>query len=296
VARFISENSAGNAPAGAIFRVVCIRFLMIGGVGIATVWLGLGQMAAEKIATSAVMPVGLLWLFLLFFSAYFVALGQRLTAIILLLAWTGVSVMGNGYVANQLAISLEGPWLSQDPMKLKPFDKVIVLGGGAGTGSNGRLQGNGSGDRLILAAQLFHNGIANDLICTGQRIESMDSNGTDPADSSADILTKLGIPSERIEKLGGRNTSEEISELSKRLTEDKARIGVLTSAWHLPRVLRLARRHGLEIEGIAADFRSSVSRQPPTPGQLVESMVPSATAIATNTALLKEYIGMLAGR
>ncbi len=296
MARFNSENSENNASAGTVLRVVCIRFLIIGCVSAATVWLGLGRIAAEKIATTAVMPVGLLWLLLLFFSAYFVALRQRLAATVLLFAWTALSVMGNGYVANQLAVSLESEWLSQDPMKLQPFDKIIVLGGGASSGGNGRLQGNGSGDRLILAAQLYHGGIARNLICTGRRIESMDSSGSDPADSSADILTKLGIPAERIEKLGGRNTSEEMSELSKRLTEEQIRVGVLTSAWHLPRVLRLARRHGLEFEGIAADFRSSMSRLPPTPGQMVESMVPNAVAIATTTALLKEYIGMLAGR
>ena len=57
---------------------------------------------------------------------------------------------------------------------------LTVLGGGGGPGANGRLQGNGPGDRLILAAQLYHQKIARKFICTGQRIMSMNASGVDP--------------------------------------------------------------------------------------------------------------------
>ena len=90
------------------------------------------------------------------------------------------SAAGNRFIANQMAAALEADYLTVDPMKEAQIDAVIVLGGGGGPGANGRLQGNGSGDRLILAAQLYHQKIARKFICTGQRIMSMNASGVDP--------------------------------------------------------------------------------------------------------------------
>ena len=171
-----------------------------------------------------------------------------------------------------------------------------MLGGGGGPGAHGRQQGNSSGDRLILAAQLYHQKIAKKFICTGQRIASMNSSGVDPAVASRDILLNLGVPDSAIEMMGGRNTSEEMRELAGRFRDSKARIGLLTSAWHLPRAMRLANRNGLQPIPLPADFRSGPRSNGFTTGQIVESMLPNGSVLGSNWSLAKEFLGMLLGR
>ncbi|MFN8709391.1 MAG: YdcF family protein [Planctomyces sp.] len=282
----------------ASFANVGFRFLITGLVGIGSIYAALGRMVAEKIATIVVMPAGLLWLFLLFSASWAVAIRQKAAAACLMVCWMIFSIIGSGYVADRLAKSLEGPYLTIDPLKEEPFEAIVLLGGGGGVGANGRVQGNGSGDRMLLAAQMYHQGLTKKLICTGQRIETMDSSGVDPAEVSRLILTSLGVPDSAIEKLGGRNTSEEMIALGERFGESKddVRVGLITSAWHLPRALRLAGKQGFYPSPLPADFRSSSSRGEPTSGELIEAMIPSGNAFSLNSALMKEYLGILLGR
>jgi hypothetical protein len=78
---------------------------------------------------------------------------------------------------------------------------------------------------MILAAQLYHKDPATKFLVTGQRIESMNSSGVDPADTSWDILTRLGVPESSIERIGGKNTSEEMQNLGARFKDSSLRIG-----------------------------------------------------------------------
>lgn len=282
-----------NSPS---FVSVLLRFFVTGTVGILTIWGCLGRMVAEKVATALVMPYGVLWLLLLFSAAYAVAARQRLGAVLLLCCWATSTVVGSGHVSQWLAKSLERPYLEIDPLKQKPFNYVVVLGGGGGLSVNGRMQGNSSADRLILAAQLYHLKIAAKLICTGQRIETMDSTGADPAEVSRTILQNLGVPAEAIETVGGRNTAEEMVSLGQRFGESKDRVGLVTSAWHLPRAMRLALRNGFEPEPVPCDFRTPPDALPPTPGQIIEGLIPSGGAAAGNASLMKEFLATLAGR
>ena len=282
-----------NSPS---ITAIAFRFIVTASVGLGTIWLSLGQMAAEKIATTVAMPVGILWLLLLFSASYAVAIRQRAAGVLLIVCWLLLSVSGSGLLADRLAVSLERAYLTIQPLEEKPFDVVVVLGGGGGLGANSRIQGNGSGDRMILAAQLYHQGLAKKLVCTGQRIESMDSSGVDPGEVSRTILKGLGVPENAIELEAGRNTSEEMQSLGKKFADGELRIGLVTSAWHLPRALRLAARNDFHPLPLPADFRSNPTNNPPTPGQLIESLVPTAGSLSLNAALLKEYLGMAVGR
>jgi len=255
----------------------------------------------EKIGTALVMPSGMLWILLLTLTIHLWRLRfqnkvVQSSAIAATACFLLFSVAGSGFVADRLASALESDYLSLDPMRESPIDVVIVLGGGGGPGANGRQQGNSSGDRLILAAQLYHQKITSKFICTGQRIASMDSTGADPAETSRDILLKLGVPDEAIEMQGGRNTSEEMQELGKRFHDSNARIGLLTSAWHLPRAMRLANRNGLKPVPIPADFRTALKSGGMTTGQVFESMIPNGSAFGATWSFAKEFLGMLIGR
>lgn len=280
-------------------RVLAVT-LLIAGSGLLLIWLTLGRDAAEKIGTVVFMPSGLLWLMLLSLTIQLWPFRRRDSgasrSFAALAVFALYSLAGNGFIADAMAAALEAPYLHIDPLTEPPLDYVIVLGGGGGPGANGRLQGNSSGDRLILAAQLYHSHKEARFICTGQRIESMNATGVDPADTSRDILTRLGVPPDSIEQLGGKNTSEEMYRLGKRFTGSDDRIGLLTSAWHLPRATRLAKRNGLSTIPLPADFRSSPQNQPLTTGQYIEAMIPNGSAMASTWWFAREYLGMLLGR
>ena len=282
----------------------CRILLLVCGVIVAgLVILGVTQdrNVVEKIGTALVMPTGVLWILLLTLTIQlwlphhqnYTGRPGRMAATLCFLLFT---ISGNGFVSDRLADALESEYLHIDPMQEAPLDVVIVLGGGGGPGANGRQQGNSSGDRLILAAQLYHQKIAKKFICTGQRIASMNSSGVDPAVASRDILLNLGVPDSAIEMMGGRNTSEEMRELAGRSRDSKARIGLLTSAWHLPRAMRLANRNGLQPIPLPADFRSGPRSNGFTTGQIVESMLPNGSVLGSNWSLAKEFLGMLLGR
>lgn len=278
--------------------------LVLGAIpGGGLLFLGITQdrSVVEKIGTALVMPTGILWILMLALSIQLLrqpaqSHAGRPGAIASVLCLLMYSLMGNGLVADWITRKLEADYLMIAPMKEAPMETVIVLGGGGELGANGRLQGNGSGDRMILAAQLYHQKITQQFICTGQRIASMNSSGVDPADTSRDILLKLGVPDSAIEISEGRNTSEEMRGLSERFKNSDQRIGLLTSAWHLSRAMRLAEKNGLHPIPIPADFHTTANVESLTTGQIVESMIPNSFALETNCASAKEYLGILVGR
>ncbi|MCA9057449.1 MAG: YdcF family protein [Planctomycetaceae bacterium] len=277
-----------------------LRFLLfaalVGGVLLAIVWGVWGRSACEKIVTSLILPAGVIW-WVAFLTALrlFQTSGRR-AGMSMLLIWLLYSAGGSGYLSGYLARRLEAPYRNLQPLESKPLDAVVLLGGGGSLGGNRRMQGNGSGDRLILAAQLYHKGVTRHIICTGRRIEAMDSTGVDPADVGVTVLSDLGVPEECLEKFGGENSKEELQLLAKRFPAGTASIGLVTSAWHMPRVERLARRAGLEFIPLPADFRSAPDIQPTTIPQKIAAVIPGGDAFQQNGAFVKELIAELAGR
>lgn len=266
-------------------RTVLICLILMG-----IVWALVGTMALKKIATALLMPAAVVWLLLGLLVLESLRLRNRIGVLGAGLAWLVYSIAGNGMMADYLAKKRESDYVEISPFDLGHFDTVVVLGGGSKEGANGRYQGNGAGDRLILAAQLYHRGQVGTLVCTGKRIESMDSSGVDEAQRAFSLLTNLGVPADTIQLLGGRNSGEEMEELVKEFGESGKRIGLITSAWHLPRVERLAAAKRFEFEALPANFATSPDRVPPTVAQYVASLVPSSGALELSGKMWKETL------
>ena len=262
---------------------------------VAGTWWALGRIVAEKLVTNLAMPSGLLWLLLLVSVLAARRAGHRDLVLAAALPWTVLTVLGNGIVAETLAQSLEQPYRHIQPLESGPFDAVVLLGGGTSMGGNRRIQGNFSGDRILLTAQMFHAGLTERVICTGHRIVELDPDGLDPAEQALAILMSLGVPESSIELLAGRNTSEEMHLLGESFGNTDQRIGLITSAWHLPRALRLASRNKLKPEPLPADFITGPASRLTT-GDMVLSCVPQHGALRVAAKVLKEYLGILAGR
>ena len=73
-------------------------------------------------------------------------------------------------------------------------------------------------------------------------------------------------------------------------TENPGRIGILTSAWHLPRAMRLAKANGFEAVAIPANYRTE--KFSPDPGLLI----PSASNLQKSRLVFKEILAGFVGR
>jgi uncharacterized SAM-binding protein YcdF (DUF218 family) len=266
--------------------------LIVCALAIAVAYAAFGITIVEKSLTALAMPVGLVWLILLAWVYICFCLGQRKTAIgagiALMLVWG----FGNFFVANALVKNLERPFLGFEPADLQPLDVVAVLGGGATTNANAQPQLARSGERIAMAAKLFLAGKTDRIICTGTQTYISSDDDLDTAEESKAILVKLAIEPESIDTIPGANTSQEMQQLKKWLANhpDAQRIGIITSAWHLKRAMRLAKATGIDATPIPADF---LSRYPTVSSDWI---IPSSENLDHSTLAIKEYLAALVGR
>ena len=255
-------------------------------------YLALGITIVEKSLSSLAMPVGLVWLMLLLLCYISLSLKQRAAAIVAGISLAILWGFGNFYVADQLARSLERPYVDFQLDDLEKLDAVILLGGGTSTNLNGESQLGQSGDRVAIAAKVFRAGKTDRLICTGIKTYRPASEVLEIGDEAAEILIAMGIPSDSIATIAGQNTSQEMQAIKKWMAENPAssRIGILTSAWHLNRAMRLADSAGIEATPIPADFMSRNSTVS------TDWVIPSADNLYRSSRVVKEYLAALVGR
>lgn len=208
--------------------------------------LGFGREGIEKLLSALVMPVGLLWLVVtswMIISWFQRRNDQRWWATV---AWTVVTLLSTGPVPNLWINHLESQIAPYRPDQQPPLDCVVVLGGGTTTGPT-RSQAGANGDRVVYAAQLYLQGHCQNLITTGTSAAQIGKPvKAGPTEQTIEIWTELGIPATAISALPGRNTFEEMQSLKGFLPNLQGkRVGLLTSASHLPRALRLAEAAGI---------------------------------------------------
>lgn len=261
-------------------------------VGLGVLISVIGITPVEKYVTAMVLPAGIMWLVLLGLGIVALARKQCLLSLLAFSGWAFFAFVSSGLGSGILVRSLEAPFVGVRPLEQPPFDAVIVLGGGASQGWNGRFQGN---DRLVLAAQLYHQKVARKLICTGSQIRAFSSVAAEPREMSTQILIGLGVPEDAIERVEGRNTSEEMANLAAKFQGADVRLGVVTSAWHLKRALRLAKKRGLEVKPLPSDFLAGDVGGVSLAGW-VREFQPDAEMLFDSSRAIKEYLGMAVGR
>lgn len=254
------EAARRPADAGAQLRPVAWwpALLIAGGLALLLTAIGYalhGKPLAEKTLTALAMPVGALWLLLSARLVHLLAVRRLTDGKLVALLWLGLFVCGTRPLPEALTRFLETSLVTYDPTHEAALDVAIVLGGGTHPG-NWRAQVSGAGDRVVMAAELFHLGFAKRLVTTGAATAGVSRSLVDPGDETIEIWTALGIPRSDILKLGGRNTSEEMAAIKQAWPQWAGkRVGLITSANHLPRAMRLARAQGLELIAVAADVR-----------------------------------------
>lgn len=267
---------------------------IIFGLFFTAVGLAAGGKMVEKVAKELCTPVGFIWLVLMLLIYFSLVYRAGRTAITAALCWVVLSVGGNDFVADFLAAGLEKPYQSQNPYEEKPFDYLIVLGGGTNVSPYGSAQLESRGDRVMTAARLYFRERVKKIVATGQQLYKSDPNDLHPNQEVVQILKDLQIPESDLLMLGGINTSEEIQQIRKWLDtlpdKENLRVGLLTSAWHLPRATALAEKNGVSVIPVPSDFASEP--YVPDPG----IVVPTANNLHQTATMIHEYLGRLIGR
>lgn len=146
------------------------------------------------------------------------------------------------------------------PAELRDAAFVAVLGGG-----HGEARSLSAGQRLSASARArLAEGLRIALVLPDTwLVVSGPDNGRSAAPGEAppqtharvlaDAAVELGFPRERIVEIDtARDTAEEVAAL--RRLAGPERVALVTSAWHLPRAVRLARDESLEVFPCPADY------------------------------------------
>lgn len=262
-------------------------------IGIVAVTLAIqGRPIAEKAATALVMPYAIAWWGSLVLAMKCSIEGNRRLA-----AWSfGFSVVaysaGSPIFSRCLVQSLESQVESFHTTANERLDTIVVLGGGTTEAPDGRAQFGQAGDRVGMAVQLYHQGVVKRIVVTGDGLPGLGESSTnDPSRQAKSILVKSGVSESDIEELPGTNTSEEIHALKLR-TElwQGMRCGLITSAFHMPRALALAKRNSVSCLPIPVDYRVQ------SPKFSALDLIPNANSAQQNELAIKEYLGLSLGR
>lgn len=257
-----------------------------------------GRFYAEKMLTELALPLGFIWFALLMFSIALAVRGGRVVVAGLIAAACGLlSLVGNFEFGNALMRSLERPYLASEPLNEEPFDAIVVLGGGAWVDVKGEPVLTSAGDRVALGVRLFNAGKAPLLVCTGNDLRPARNLPT-VAEMTSTVLKQLGVPDEAIVAVGGDTTKSELASLKHAMDERGwKRVGIVTSAWHMGRVTRLAQKAGVEFVPLPGDFNSPAEADLPLWDKVRRfSIIPSASAVLQGHTAVKEYLAVLAGR
>ena len=174
------------------------------------------------------------------------------------------------------------------------YEAIVVLGGGMTPAAPPFLMEPDladASDRVWYAAKLYHRGIARRIIVSGGSfVEQRGGPATTEAEGMRRFLIDLGVPSEAVVSEGNSlNTLENIRNVRQMVGD--ARVALVTSAYHMPRALKIARQGNLNVGAFPTDWRLPAEARPSW-----ENWVPSIAAMAWSSISLREHIALMLDR
>lgn len=211
-----------------------------------------------------------------------------------------VLLMGsNGWVSRSLVRSLE--W-QNIPVVIPNAEAIVVLGGATKPASLPRpgVDLSEEGDRLLYAAQLYHQNKAPLVIVSGGRIRWRGKGSSESADM-ANILMQMSVPPEAIiQEPDSLNTYENAVNVKQILDYKGIRqVLLVTSAMHMPRSLLIFKHQGITATAAPTDFSVTADdlREIQNSSQnILLNLLPDSDRLQNFTRAFKEYIGIIVYR
>lgn len=248
----------------------------------------------NKIIGTMLSPIGLALAALLLSGAWSMWKKSGKACVItafICVAWLWVWSMGA--FSCMLGVPLERAWTQVRAEDLPSADAIVVLGGGMSAVPEvyPYPDMHGAADRVWHAARLYKAGKAPIVMPTG----------LNDKDAVVPLLLDFGIPADAIVgEYEARNTEENAKFVSKKLAElrkargedpnKRAKVLLVTSAWHMRRSLLMYQKYAKDMDIIPApaDFENTVAR-----GTHLENndWFPAAEALVRNSYIVKEIIG-----
>lgn len=215
---------------------------------------------------------------------------RRTARLIAVLTVVQLLVLSTAPVADMLIWPLQRQALAE-ARAAKPccYDAIVVLGGaiaGPELPYNPNPALTPSSDRLWQASRLYKRGVAPKIIVSGGNYDHDGPTEQSEARYMRGFLVDLGVPPEAIEEEGSaRNTIENI--VNVRAMVKNGSVALVTSAYHMPRALRLAREYGLNASAFPTEWHSESGGAP------WSVFLPSGSAMATSGIALWGYMALL---
>jgi uncharacterized SAM-binding protein YcdF (DUF218 family) len=170
------------------------------------------------------------------------------------------------------------------------YEALVVLGGGIAPAVppyTMEPELTDASDRIWLAARMFHAGAAPKIIVSGGSfIEQQGGPATTEAEAMRRFLLALGVPNDVIVSEGkALNTIENIHNV-RELVKD-GRVAIITSAFHIPRAAKLAKRAGLNFAIFGVDWG--------VPDDAIvwwDYWMPSVGALGESSMAIKELVAI----
>lgn len=172
------------------------------------------------------------------------------------------------------------------PGQLKDCEYVVVLGSGSslirGVPATGRLTTSGL-ERIVEAVRLLRALPAARLVVSGPAETGRPSHAT----VLAQAAEALGVDASRITLIETARDTEDESRAVEKMA-GRSRVGLVTSAWHMPRSARLFRAAGVSFVACPADYASRDN-----PGSWWADLAFDSESLERSTLAVHEWLGLL---
>lgn len=290
LAALVGHQSLRRPRPRPTWQMVVAWFGVPGLLALATL-LSPGAFELRKFVGLCLMPAGLVWLGLLAFVRVLAGRGLPRFACAAGGLWLLYTLAGNAWLGSAGLAWLQRGYASVDPVGQGPFDAVAVLGGGVDVSEGGTPTLTVAGDRAVVAVRMYRAGTTALLVAPGPFVLLRSGTVTSEAAATAALWRHLGVPEKSIVLLEGpRTTTDEVLALKAAVTERGwRRVGLLTSAWHLRRAMRLCQRYAVEAVPLPADAVAM-------PQAHLRWVVPQELGFQRVQTACWEVLGSLAGR
>ena len=192
-------------------------------------------------------------------------------------------------VSDKLVAYLESDYQLSKPSNIEPADAIVVLSGMIRTiNSKDGLDyefGEAS-DRIFAGINLFKEKKAPKLILTRGKLPW--SVGIPEGEYLKEIAINNGISENNIVLTENvENTDQEAKAIKKLLSEDKPKVLLVTSAFHMPRAQKVFEAAGINVVPFPVDFQKGLSKI------TFMSFMPSANALSRTSFFVREMIGRI---